>query len=111
MSPEIRFLGMAPSAAVEAVARKWVHRLEIVYDRILTAEVVVDQPHRHNRQGNSFHVRIEIAVPDRVISVNRDAGDEDVYVAIANAFHAARRQLQDHARIRRGDTKRHDMMA
>lgn len=67
---------------------------------------MIDLPHRHQRQGRDFRVRVELAVPDRIIVVSQES--EDIYVSIADAFHAARRQLQDHARIRRGDVKRHD---
>jgi ribosome-associated translation inhibitor RaiA len=115
MTPEIRFLGMAPSGAVEAVVQMWAKRLENVYDKILRCEVIIDQPHRSTRQGRMFDVRVEVTVPDRIITASQDPGldrtHEDVYIAIADAFHAARRQLQDHARIRRGDTKHHGLGA
>ena len=90
---------------------RWVARLEHAFERIERCAVVIEVPHRHQRQGNVFHVRVEVTVPDRTIAVSRDPGldhaHEDVYVAIANAFRAARRQLQDHARIQRGDVKIH----
>jgi hypothetical protein len=44
-------------------------------------------------------------VPGREIAVSRDPerdpGHENIYVAIADAFRAARRQLQDHVHIQR----------
>ena len=50
-----------------------------------------------------------------MIAVSRDPGidhaHEDVYVALAHAFRAARRQLQDYARLRRGDIKLHEVRA
>lgn len=108
---DITFRGMEPSSAVEASINEWAARLDHTYDRIERCEVVVELPHRHQRQGNTFHVRIEVAVPNHVITVSRDPGldhkHEDVYVAIADAFRAALRQLQDHARIERGDVKLH----
>jgi hypothetical protein len=39
--------------------------------------------------------------------VNRDR-DEDVYVALRNAFDAAKRQLEDYVRLLRGDVKTHE---
>jgi ribosome-associated translation inhibitor RaiA len=67
---------------------------------------VIELPHRHGRQGQSFHIRIEVTVPERVIVVAQES--EDIYAVVADAFHAVRRQLTEHAAIRRGDVKRHD---
>lgn len=108
---DITFRAMDPSPAVEASIKDWAARLDHSFDRIERCAVVIEIPHRHQRQGNTFHVRIELTVPNQVIAVSRDPGldhkHEDVHVAIADAFRAARRQLQDHARIQRGDVKRH----
>ncbi|MDB4958414.1 MAG: HPF/RaiA family ribosome-associated protein [Myxococcales bacterium] len=102
---------MSSSSSVEASIRRWVARLEHNYDRIQRCSVIVEHPHNHHRHGNAFHIRIDLTVPGREIAVSRDPerdpGHEDVYVALADAFRAARRQLQDHARIQRGDTKSH----
>jgi ribosome-associated translation inhibitor RaiA len=108
---DIRFRGMTPSPAVEAAVHRWVERLARAFDRIIHCEVVIEEPHRSQRHGQGFHVRVEVAVPDCTIAVSRDPGldpaHENVYVALNDAFRAARRQLQDHARIRRGDVKLH----
>jgi ribosomal subunit interface protein len=100
------FRDMTTSAAVEQVIQRWVARLEHLYGRIQRCAVVVEQPHHHHQQGNRFHIHVDLTVPGREI-VSRGAEHENVYVAIAEAFRAIRRQLQDHARIRRGDVKRH----
>lgn len=108
---EITFRGMTPSPAVEASVQRWVERLERQHERIQRCAVVVEVPHKSKSQGQTFHVRVEVAVPDKLIEVTRDPGldqgHEDVYVALTDAFRAARRQLQDHAAIIRGDVKRH----
>jgi ribosome-associated translation inhibitor RaiA len=107
----VTFRSMDSSPAVETAIDRWVSRLAAAFDRIESCDVVIDLPHRHGRQGNVFHIRIEIAVPQRVITVSEgpdhDHAHEDVYVALADAFRAARRQLQDYARIQRGDVKLH----
>lgn len=108
---EIKFRGMSPSPSVEASIHRWVARLEHKFDRIQRCSVMVALPHHHQRHGNHFHIHIELTVPGHHIEVSRDPehepGHEDVYVALADAFHAARRQLQDHANIQRGDVKNH----
>ncbi len=51
-------------------------------------------------------MRIDIGVPGGEIVVNRDHA-EDVYVALRDAFDAAKRQVEDYARKIRGDVKTH----
>jgi len=106
MSTEIVFRGMERSPALEATARSWIARLDRAYDRIVRCSVVIELPHRHQRSGHLFQARIELVIPERVIVVSH--ASEDAHLAVADAFHAARRQLQDHAQIRRGDVKRHE---
>jgi cold shock CspA family protein len=59
-----------------------------------------------------YHVRIDLTVPGDELVVSRDPGKdqahEDVYVAIRDAFDAARRQLEDHARQQRLQVKTHE---
>ena len=43
-------------------------------------------------------------MPGQEIVVNHEH-DEDVYVALRDAFDAAKRRLEDYARIRRGETR------
>lgn len=108
---EITFRGMSPSLAVEAAVERWMGRLEHVDDQIQRCSVWIELPHRHQRRGARFDVRIVLAIPGREITVAQDPGrsesHDDVYLAIADAFLAARRQLQDHAQIRRGNVKTH----
>lgn len=52
-------------------------------------------------------MRIDIGVPGSEIVVNRDR-HEDIYVALRDAFDAARRQLDDYSRRLRHETKVHD---
>jgi cold shock CspA family protein/ribosome-associated translation inhibitor RaiA len=97
--------------AVEARVRQRADELDRFFERIVSCRVVVECRHPRQRQGNLFHVRIDLKVPGREIVVGRDPaanrGDEDIYVAIRGAFDAAQRLLQDHARQVRGDVKLH----
>lgn len=108
---EIIFRDMPQSEEVEARIREKVAKLETYYDHILACHVVIESPHSHHHQGNLFHVGIDLTVPGGEIIVNRDPREhhshEDAYVAIRDAFKAARRKLQDFARKQRGDIKTH----
>ena len=103
---EITFHGIEHSDSAEAAIQRWVARLEHVYDRIQRCEVVVSQPHKRHRQGREFQVGIVLGVPGNDINITH-VMHEDIYVAIADAFRATRRKLQEHADLQRGFVKTH----
>lgn len=103
---EITFRGIDPSPSVEAIATAWGARLDHLCDRIQRCHVWIDLPHRHHRHGAAFQVKIDLTIPGAEIVVTQ-AGDDDVYAVLDDAFVAVRRQLHDRLRIRRGDVKHH----
>jgi ribosome-associated translation inhibitor RaiA len=98
------FRDMPPSPSLQAAAERWVARLEAVFDRIVGCHVSIEKPHRHHLHGSAFQVNIKLAIPGASIAVSNQL-NEDAYVALADAFRAARRQLLDHARVQRGFVK------
>jgi ribosomal subunit interface protein len=106
---QVTFRDMESTPALEEFVGKWASKLEHVYDRIERCHVLVERPHQHQRQGQNIHVRITLAVPGPDVIVSHDhavdGSHEDAYVAIRDAFRAARRQLEDHARRLRRDVK------
>ena len=95
------------SAALETHIRDKAAKLDEFFKHIMSCRVVVEQPHKHHQQGKQFNVRIDIGVPGSEIVVNRDHA-EDVYVALRDAFDAAKRQVEEYARKIRGDVKKHE---
>jgi len=111
---QISFRNMDVSPAIEARIREKAAKLDQFSDRIMSCRVVVECPRRRGHKGKLYHVRIDMTVPGGgEIVVNREApqnhAHEDVYVAIRDAFNAAARQIEDHARKRRGEVKAHDV--
>ena len=108
---QITFRHMESSDAVTARIRERAGELERFFDRIISCRVGVECRHPRRQQGNVFRVRIDLKVPGREITVGRDPAahkaHEDIYVAIRDAFDAARRVLEDHVRERRGEVKLH----
>ena len=96
---EITFHEIRASEAVEAAIQRWVARLEHLNTRILRCHVVVDQPHKHHRHGREFEIHLVLSVPGEGIVAR--VRHEDVYVAVADAFRAARRQLNELLQLRR----------
>ena len=123
------YRNMQPSEAVNARVQKEAEKLGKYFDRITSCSVVIEAPHGHNHHGEPFHVRVEIGVPGKDLVVNHnpsprkiaerdaelrprktheiEAPHKDVYVAIRDAFLAARRQLQDYVQCLRHEVKLH----
>lgn len=101
--------------------REWVNgqinerakKLEKFFDRITSCRVMVEIPHKHHHRGNVVQVRIDITVPDKEIVITRETREqpqpEHLGSTIKEAFEAAKRQLEDYARKRRGNVKTHEV--
>ena len=136
---QITFRDMAASLAIESNVREKAAKLDELYPGIMGCRVTIGAPHRHHHKGKAYLVRIDLTVPGAELVVNRapkrlaaarlnhteepdrdfievhepskHAAHEDIYVAIRDAFNAAGRKLQDHARRRRGKVKAHQPAA
>jgi ribosome-associated translation inhibitor RaiA len=127
---QITFRNMDSSPAVEARVCEEAEKISEFYGGIMGCRVMIEIPHQHRQQGKRFHIRIDLTVPGGEIVVNQEpslrgsirqngiekrkkeqevaAPHKDIYVAIRDAFKAARRQLQDYARKQSGAVKRHE---
>ena len=110
---QLTFRGFSHSDVVEANIREKAQKLDQFYPQIMGCRVMVEAKHHHHHKGNLYHVRIDLTVPQQELVVSHakhdEHGHEDVYVAIRDAFNAARRQLEDCARVQRGDIKSHEV--
>jgi cold shock CspA family protein len=127
LTPAITFRGVRKTPELETEILTRLRKLETYYPRITGCRILVELLQRHHRAGNHYHVRIDLTVPGEEIVVSHEAGlqataqDVDMEeltkatesdpahkhasVAIAEAFRAARRRLQDYARRQRGVVK------
>ncbi len=108
---QITFRNMEASPAMEALIREKAAKLDRFHDHIMSCRVMVEARHRHHHKGVIYHVRLDITVPGKEIVISRepeqDHSHEDVYVAIRDAFDAARRRLEDTVRKARAKIKNH----
>lgn len=107
---EIRFTGMPASAALEHTILEHAEKLARFHPDPLALHAVVSQPHQHHQHGNVFHVLLTARVKGQELVINHTGGERghaDPYLAVNDAFHAMRRKLTDHARVRRGEVKMH----
>ncbi|CAN5921761.1 hypothetical protein BH11MYX3_BH11MYX3_17560 [soil metagenome] len=98
---EISFHELPHSDSVEASIQRWITRLSTVSEQILRCRVFVMQPHRRHRTGKDFEIHLHLSIRGSEITASR-IHHEDIYVAIADAFRAARRQLLEHGDMRTG---------
>jgi ribosomal subunit interface protein len=111
-SLQITFRNLDRSLAVEEKIRERAARLEHYFGDIMSCRVAVELLHKHHRQGNHFHVRIDLTVPGDELVSSREPDDHhaytDVYVAIRDAFDTMDRMLEEHVRRMRRQVKTHE---
>ncbi len=110
---QIVFKNLDTSQSLEKLIREKADKLELYFQHIIDARVIIEKPHKSQRQGNSFHATIEVNIPGRKLVVSREPGDfsrHDHAVAVVNdAFSAMYKQLESHSQKIRGDVKQHDI--
>lgn len=106
---KIQYLGFAESNAVSAVVWDYVENLEKFYNQIMSCHVIISYPHRKQHKGGIYHVKIRMHMVGADIIIDKEPemnhAHEDVYVAIRDAFDAAKRKVEDLVRIRSGRIK------
>jgi cold shock CspA family protein/ribosome-associated translation inhibitor RaiA len=109
--PQITFHHLDSSPALETLIRAEIGELEQYFDGIVSCRVAVEAPNPRHRHGGIYRVSIELKVPREQIAIARAPGDQpehaDAYVAVRDAFRAARRKLEDYVRQLKGNVKSH----
>jgi cold shock CspA family protein/ribosome-associated translation inhibitor RaiA len=110
---QVTYRGVQQAELVTKYVRERAEALEKYAPQLMSCRVIIEAPHRRHREGRIFHVRIDMTVPGAEVVVGRDPAmkhaHEDVFVAIRDAFDAARRRLEDYSRRRRGLVKHHEI--
>lgn len=103
---QITIREMSCSPALKENIRDRVEKLSQYFERISRCRVVIDLADKNKHQGKLYNVRIDLSLPRKSLVVTRKV-NEDVYIAIRDAFDALTRQLEEHARKRHGRVKAH----
>ena len=90
---QVTFRSLSASPALEARIRDKAAKLESLHPQLTRCRVTIEQRHRHQHQGRQFAVRLQVRTPGHDIVVSLEH-DEDVHVALRDAFDAAERQLE-----------------
>jgi ribosome-associated translation inhibitor RaiA len=100
-SCRITFVGMDAVEAARLEVRAWLPRLGALTAPMTAGQVVIEAVEEHRKQ-RLYRVRMELTLPGGPVIVTHEhpnnAAHEDLYVAIRNAFRAARRQLENYFR-------------
>jgi len=102
----IQFHGMEASTAVEERVRDYVARLEKIAAGLLSCRVMVSLEQKHQHQGRPYSVRIDLTIAGQELVVNK-VQDEDVYIALRDAFLAMRSRLEEFTAQRSGASREH----
>lgn len=94
----IQFLNIPASDAVEAEVRRRAEKL--AHFNITRCDVTIETHGKHKQQGHLYEVRIDLIVPGAEIALSRIHPNEDIYVAVRDAFEAAARKLQENNAVR-----------
>lgn len=105
--------GLKSSVALRRRIGKEAEKLEKFHHGILACRVAVKGRSHRRKHGDLFDVRLQISTlggRDIVIDHNPsvDHAHEDAFIAVRDAFNAARRRLQDRHRREQGQTKTHE---
>lgn len=107
---EIVFRDVPRSASIESLVREQADRLHRFADDIISCRVAIEKPHRHQRVGHAFRVRVEIKLPpNKDLVVAKEPGELELKLpaVVHAAFDAMERQLKKANAERRGDVKAH----
>lgn len=113
VEPHITFEGFPASEHVRSKIEIEVRKLEQFFGRLIACRVIVRKPQERHHHGDLYSIAVHLTMPGgKEIHADRNPplnhAHEDVSVAIRDVFAAARRKLQDEARILRGDMKTHE---
>jgi len=94
------------SLAIESKIRQKTDKLVQHCNKMEFCKVVVGLVQKQKHQGKLYDTHIEVGVPGKRLVVTRKK-DEDLYVAVRDAFKAMDRQVKRYADEQHGDVKKH----
>lgn len=102
---QLTFDGVPHAPPLEEEVKNHVAHLPRFHPRIHGCWVVLSKAEKRHVRGNRWRVLVRVAIPGNDVVASRTpprAEHEDPYLAIADAFRAVERQLEDAVRVQRG---------
>jgi ribosomal subunit interface protein len=95
------------SLVVENKIREKADKLSHYCDKVEFCKVVLGMTQKQHHQGKLYNAHIEVGVPGKVL-VATHKKNEDIYVAIRDAFDAMNRQVKRYVANQHGNIRKHD---
>ncbi len=91
---------MPDSLSLKETIRRKAEKLSQYFSKIHQCRIVLCMPQKHQHQGKLYSLRIELTAPGKEFAVSHKL-NENIGIAIRDAFDALRRQLEDFAQKQR----------
>jgi ribosomal subunit interface protein len=104
-STQITLHNIRRSPSLSARIRELSERLESHHSEILSVRVAVSHDAERPAKGGTYSVMVRVRVPGRELVTSHEH-DQDVYVAVRDAFNAMRRELEQAAEAARAAARR-----
>jgi cold shock CspA family protein len=109
---QISFHNLPHSRVIERAIQEAASRLEGIHKPIVSCRVIIDQPHRHHKEGNPYQIRIDLKMPGAELVVKREPPGSlaygDLSIVIQEAFDEMEQQIEEFVNRRRGFVKTHE---
>lgn len=113
VSPEISYVDVEKTEAIDSLIHREIDRLHRFADDLMSCKVAVERPNQHQRSGNPYRVRVELTLPPgKHLVVSKGLGDhamhDDLGTVVRNTFRAMERRLREIDERRKGEVKQHE---
>ena len=105
---QITFRDVVPLPSLEPEIRRLAAKLDQWTPDVMSCHVAVESAANRRHQGHEYSVKVSVRVPDAEIVASTHHNDQDIQRAVHGAFDAVGRQLEEYARLRRGQVKQHE---
>ncbi len=110
--PEISFRNVEKTETLNNLIDEEVKKLDKAHRNLISCRLAIERPHRAQRTGNPFRVRLGVRVPrGNEVVVTRDFNDSEMHeplgAVLRDVFQTARQQLRELRELQRRDVKKH----
>ena len=103
---QVVFRDMPSSPWLQDLIERRVEKLEQFAPDLMSCHVAIETTGNHHRQGHIYQVRIDLRLTGEELFAGDHHGDEDVAIAVRDAFDAISRRLEAHVQRRRDEVRR-----
>lgn len=104
---QITIRNMEHSSAVEERVRAKANKLTQFSEQIISCHVVIEESQAFKQNGNLFNVSVHVTMPKKNDLIVNHNEQENLYMAIRDAFDDMTRKVEEASNILQGDVKHH----